>query len=75
MPLVSSSAVDSVDYDPESRILHIRYKLGDRYSYFEVPGEAYRQLLDAPSIGAFVNRRIKPNHEFVIERRRRRFRP
>jgi hypothetical protein len=75
VPLVSSSAVDSVDYVPESRVLHIRYAAGDRYSYFDVPAEDYRALLDADSIGAFVNLRIKPHYRCVAEERRRRFRP
>ncbi len=75
MPHVSSSAVDWVDRDPETGIVEIRYKEGDRYSYFNVPEQVYRGLLEAPSIGAYVNERIKPFYRFELEERRRRFRP
>lgn len=75
MPHVSSSAVTWVDHDPATGKLEIRYAGGDRYTYSGVPAEVYRALLDAPSIGAFVNEAIKPNFTFEIEQRRRRFRP
>lgn len=75
MPHVTSSAVDWIDYDPDTGTLDIRYKEGDRYSYFGVPARIYRALLAAPSIGAFVNERIKPHYRFALEPGRRRFRP
>jgi hypothetical protein len=75
MPHVSSSAVDWVDRDPATGTVEIRYKEGDRYSYFDVPEQVYRGLLEAPSIGAYVNERIKPFYRFELEERRRRFRP
>jgi hypothetical protein len=75
MPQVSSSAVERLDYTPETGTLDIWYKGGDRYSYFDVPAEVYQALLAAPSIGAFVNERIKPHYRFELEYRRRRFRP
>ena len=75
MPRLSSSAVERARYDEESRTLDIWYSGGDRYSYLDVPREAYDALLAAPSIGAFVNREIKPRYRFEVEPRRRRFRP
>jgi hypothetical protein len=75
MPYVSSSAVEWVNRDPVTGMVEIRYKEGDRYSYFAVPEQVYRGLLDAPSIGAYVNERIKPFYRFELEQRRRRFRP
>jgi two-component system cell cycle response regulator DivK len=75
MPKVESSAVDRVEHDADSGMLQIWYKGGDRYSYFEVPGETYQALLAAPSIGAFVNSEIKPKYRFELEPARRRFRP
>ncbi|HEV2079323.1 MAG TPA: KTSC domain-containing protein [Allosphingosinicella sp.] len=75
MPYVTSSAVDWVDRHPETGTMEIRYKEGDRYSYFGVPEQVYRGLLEAPSIGAYVNERIKPFYRFELEQRRRRFRP
>jgi hypothetical protein len=75
MPHVASSAIDWVDHDAATETLEIRYKGGDRYSYFRVPVTAYRALLKATSIGAFVNEEIKPRYQYEIESRRRRFRP
>ncbi len=75
MPYVSSSAVEWVDRDPGTGTVEIRYKGGDRYSYFDVPDEVYRGLFEAASIGAYVNERIKPFYRYELEQRRRRFRP
>jgi two-component system cell cycle response regulator DivK len=75
MPKVDSSAVDRVEHDSDSGTLQIWYKGGDLYTYFDVPGAVYEELLAAPSIGAFVNAEIKPNYRFELEPGRRRFRP
>ena len=75
MPRVNSSAVDRVNYSPDTRSLDIWYKGGSRYTYFDVPEAVYQALLTAPSIGAFVNARVKDAYRFEIEPRRRRFRP
>lgn len=63
MPEVSSSAVRRVDYDEESRELYVTFTDGDKYAYLNVPLDVYDELLDAPSVGAYVNRRIKPHYE------------
>ena len=75
MPLVDSSAVERVDYTPASRTLDIWYSGGGLYRYLDVPQELYDNLLVAPSIGAFVNQRIKPHFACVEVTPRRRFRP
>ena len=75
MPELSSSAIDRAHYDGEAGTLDLWYKGGDRYTYFDVPREAYDALLAAPSIGAFVNAEIKPNYRFELEPARRRFKP
>ena len=63
MPEVSSSAVRRVDYDEESRELYVTFTDGDKYAYLNVPLAVYGELLDAPSLGAYVNQRIKPYYE------------
>lgn len=70
-----STAVERARYDPDARLLDLWYAGGDRYSYFGVPAAVHDALLEAPSAGAFVNRRIKPFYRCEIEPRRRRFRP
>ena len=63
MPRVSSSAVREVDYDGENRELFVTFAGGGEYAYLDVPEERYDELLEAPSIGACVNQRIKPFYE------------
>ncbi len=75
MPEVRSTAVDRIDYAPATQTLDVWYQGGGRYRYFEVPAEVYRALLAAPSIGAFVNSRVKERYRFEQEPERRRFRP
>ena len=64
MPRTRSAAIERVDYTPRTQLLDIWYTGGSCYSYVGVPAEAYDALLDAPSIGAFVNRHIKPYHSY-----------
>jgi hypothetical protein len=61
---VDSTAVEEVGYDAERRWLDIRYTGGKLYRYFGVPPEAYRALLVADSIGAFVNTEIKGAYDY-----------
>jgi len=78
LPLVrtfESSAVQRVRYHPDEETLDIWYSGGDLYSYFGVPEEVYRALLEAESTGQFVNFEIKPNYRYALEAGRRRFRP
>jgi lysyl-tRNA synthetase class 2 len=61
---VESSAVESVGYDAVTRTLEVEYAGGAVYRYVGVPPRAYDLLLRADSIGAYVNRRIKPYYRF-----------
>lgn len=60
---VDSSSIASVGYDDRSFELDIEYKNGRIYRYSQVPVAAYRLLLQAPSIGQYVNQIIKPRFE------------
>jgi hypothetical protein len=62
---VSSSSVRSVGYDPARFILEIEYRSGGVYQYSHVPAAAHRLLLQAASIGEYVNTVIKPRFEAV----------
>ena len=57
---VDSSSVTSVGYDPATFELEVEFRNGRTYRYQQVPIAAYRLLLQAPSIGEFVNKQIKP---------------
>ena len=61
---VDSSAVVSVGYDESQQILELEYIDGDVYQYFDVPKAVHRALLDAPSIGQFVNAEIKGTFQY-----------
>jgi len=55
---VSSSAISSVGYDPRSSTLEVEFNSGAVYDYHGVPPRVYESLLQAPSKGRFVSRRI-----------------
>lgn len=57
---VESSSVRAVCYDTATFELEVEFHSGRTYRYQQVPIAAYRLLLQAPSIGEFVNKQIKP---------------
>lgn len=59
---VNSSSVRSVGWSDGT--LELEYVNGDVYQYFEVPQPTYAALMAASSIGAYVNKHIKPYYEF-----------
>ena len=61
--VVESASVHSVGYSMSSRTLEVEFVNGSVYQYFDVPQPTYAGLLAAPSIGNFVNTRIKPYYE------------
>jgi two-component system, cell cycle response regulator DivK len=60
IPDVDSTAVERVEYDPDGQALDVWYSGGRRCRYVEVPPEIYEALLEATSIGGFVNAEVKP---------------
>ena len=58
-----STAIEAVAYDEERRVLIIRFVGGATYTYLDVPLFEYAALMEAESLGGYVNRRIKPNYE------------
>ena len=62
---VTSSSVVSVGYDPTSFVLEVEFRSGGVYQYSHVPAAAHRLLLQAASIGDYVNTIIKPRFEVV----------
>lgn len=61
---MNSKSVRSVGYDLSSRTLELQYVNGSVYQYLDVPQPTYAGLLAAPSIGNYVNTKIKPYYEF-----------
>ncbi len=59
---VVSTNVDSVGYDRESRTLEIAFLSGGVYQYDNVPPSVHTALLQADSIGAYVNTVLKKRY-------------
>ncbi len=57
---VESKSVASVGYDPERFELEVEFRNGRVYRYEQVPVAAYRLLLQAPSVGEYINKVVKP---------------
>ncbi|PYQ67930.1 MAG: KTSC domain-containing protein [Acidobacteria bacterium] len=62
---VTSSAISSVGYDDRSSVLEVEFRSGAVYNYLNVPKKVYRALLNAPSKGSFVSRRVRDRYSFV----------
>lgn len=56
---VSSSNVDSVGYDSENEIVHVRFLNNALYIYKGVPEYDYNGLVSAPSVGSYLHRNFK----------------
>ena len=59
---VDSSAVRSVGYDVEQRALEVEFENGGVYRYADVPPEEVVALLEADSIGRYMNTHIKARY-------------
>ena len=56
---VSSSNCASVGYDAATSTLEVEFKRGGIYQYFDVPASEHAALLTAPSVGGYLDARIK----------------
>ena len=59
-----STHVSEYGYDPESKTLAVRFARGVLCHYFNVPAEVVAELREAPSIGGFVNARVRGRFAF-----------
>jgi hypothetical protein len=62
---VSSASIASVGYDEAQHVLELEFHNGKVYRYLHVPAAVHRLLLQAPSIGEFVNTVVKPKFEVI----------
>jgi hypothetical protein len=62
---VTSRAVVSVGYDTVRQILELEFVDGDVYQYYDVPQTTHNALLNAPSIGQFVNTDVKGRFRYT----------
>lgn len=62
MQPVSSSNVQSVGWDKDTRTLYVTFQSGQTYAYEGVDEVAYQDLLGSNSPGKYLNQWIKPRH-------------
>lgn len=62
---VTSSNVVSVGYDPNTLTLEVEFKGDSVYQYFDVPKAVYQELMQASSIGQYLNANIKQSYRYA----------
>lgn len=62
---VTSSSINAIGYEPESKTLHVEFSSGRAYHYTGVEPEEHEALVNAPSIGAHFSKHIRPNFKGV----------
>lgn len=62
---VSSSLINSIGYDEESKTLELEFNNGKVYQYLNVPQETYQNMIDSFSIGKFFYQHIKGVFDYV----------
>jgi KTSC domain len=65
MPVVSSSAIQQVEYDNRTQQMQITFVSGKTYTYFGVPRSVYERFVQAPSKGTYFNEYIKDQYGFA----------
>lgn len=60
-----SKQVKKAEYIPERQKLILTFIKGDRYEYSLFPSYVWEELLEAESIGEFLNEKIKNKYEYV----------
>ena len=62
---VESSAISSVGYDTDAKVLEVEFASGAVYKYREVPPGVYRSLMKSASKGRYVSQRILDRFPFI----------
>ena len=62
---VQSSNVAEVGYDPNTMTLEVAFHSGGIYQYFDVPGSLFQEMLQAESVGRFLNLYIKNSYRYA----------
>ena len=61
---VHSTAISTIDYDPQRAKLLVRFSSGERYVYVGVPGEVHRSFVEADSKGRFFQAEIRDRYPY-----------
>lgn len=60
-----STQVDFIRYDPDKRLLQIEYKKDKKYFYMDVAPEVWAEMIQAKSVGQFINQNIRGKYEYL----------
>jgi hypothetical protein len=64
-----SSSISWAEYDEKEKVLHVGFVGNDtRYKYKQVPLRKIEELEKAGSKGEYINRHIKPFHDFDMDK-------
>jgi hypothetical protein len=61
---VASSAITSVNYDPDSATLSVTFRDGSFYIYDDVPQSVYDELIGASSPGGYFNSQVRDEYSY-----------
>lgn len=61
---VQSSNIVSVGYDKSSQTLEVEFKDYEVYRYYNVPESTYLNMINAVSVGKYLNEYIKDKYKF-----------
>jgi KTSC domain len=62
---VTSSNIAEIGYDEGQRVLEILFSNGSLYQYFEVPPQIFNELMQASSVGKYLNYNIKSHFRYA----------
>lgn len=65
---VNSSNLVSVGYDSKTLTLEVEFHSGNVYKYQPVTEHAYKEMMNADSMGAFFHQHIKNNADITAEK-------
>lgn len=63
----TSSAIQSVDYDEQKKILRVQFNNGGVYQYNDVPEGVYKEMKESGSVGQYFNAHIRDKYGFDRE--------
>ena len=60
---VNSSAIAAIGYDPQTRMMKIRFHQSGTYNFCRVPEYVYRAFLNSSSKGSYYNNHIRDRYQ------------
>ena len=61
---VTSSAIVSIGYEGATHTLEVEFSSGTIYQYHDVDAKTYRQFMQAPSKGQFLDVHVRDEYPF-----------